>query len=74
MGDKLYRTGVSVVIVSVVSNTIQLIVVSDNAPPPQWLETFNKITPYLVGVGLLLIFAGIILRNRRRRTNGPISN
>jgi hypothetical protein len=38
--------------------------VSRHLAEPSWLSSFNKITPYALWAGMLLMFAGIAVRDR----------
>lgn len=64
MGNALHATGVGIMTISIVAHISRSIVESRHLSQPAWLSSFSKITPYSLWGGLLLVFAGIVLRDR----------
>jgi len=65
VADTLHHLGLTIILISVMAKIGELILVSRE---PSWLSWVNKITPYSLWAGVLLVFVGIIVweRNRRR--------
>jgi hypothetical protein len=72
--DTLHRVGLTIILISIVVHIAELIVVSRHLAEPSWLSSFNKITPYAVWAGMLLVFAGIVMRDRSWTSRRPGSN
>jgi hypothetical protein len=71
VADTLHHVGLILILISIIFHTAELIVVSRQLPEPSWLSSFSTITPYSLWAGVLLVFAGIVVRDRswsRRRT------
>ena len=70
MGNALHATGVGIMTISIVMHVSQSVIESRHLTQPTWLSSFSAITPYSLWAGLLLVFAGIVVRDRswsRRR-------
>ena len=61
----LHLIGLNVMVISIAAHIVQLIAVSRHLKQPNWLSSFNRFTPYSLWAGLLLVFAGIVVRDRR---------
>ena len=71
IGNALHATGVGIMTISIVAHIWRSVIESRHLTQPSWLSPFNTITPYSLWAGLLLVFAGIMVRDRnwsRRRT------
>lgn len=64
MGTALHGTGVGIMTISIMAHISRSVVESRHLTQPAWLSSFSKITPYSLWAGLLLVFAGIVLRDR----------
>jgi hypothetical protein len=67
----LHRLGLTIIVISIIDNINEFVVDSRNLPKPHWLSSFGWVAPYSLWAGVLLVFAGIVARDRswsRRRT------
>jgi hypothetical protein len=60
----LHRIGLTIIVVSVIDNINEFVVDSRNLPKPHWLSSFGWVAPYSLWAGVVLVFAGIIVRDR----------
>jgi hypothetical protein len=70
MGNSLHATGAGIMNISIVAHIWWSIIQSRHLTQPSWLSSFGTITTYSLWAGLLLVFAGIVVRDRswsRRR-------
>ena len=66
----LHRIGLTIIVVSVIDNINEFVVDSRNLPKPHWLSSFGWVAPYSLWAGVVLVFAGIIVRDRNwKRTS-----
>jgi hypothetical protein len=71
MGNALHATGGGIITISIIAHICRSVIESRHLTLPTWLSPLSTITPYLLWAGLLLVFAGIVVRDRnwsRRRT------
>ena len=54
-------------VVSIIANVSDLIIASRHLAEPRWLPSIRSITPYSLWTGVLLVFAGIVIRDRGRK-------
>lgn len=74
MGNALHATGVGIITISIVAHISRSIIESRHLTQPTWLSSFGTITPYSLWAGLLLVFAGIIVRDGSWRRTPPGSD
>lgn len=74
MGNALHATGVGIMTISIVAHICRSIIDSRHMTQPSWLSSFSTITPYSLWTGLLLVFAGIVVRDRSWSRRRPGSN
>jgi hypothetical protein len=63
MGNALHAAGVGIMTISIVAHLSRSVLESRHLIQPTWLSSFNTITPYSLWAGLLLVFAGIVVRD-----------
>ena len=69
--DTLHHVGLTIILISIIAHIAELILVSRQLTEPSWLSSFNKIAPYTLWAGVLLVFVGLVVCDRnwsRRRT------
>jgi hypothetical protein len=64
MRNALHATGVGIMTISIVAYVCRSIIESRHLTQPTWLSSFSTITSYSLWAGLLLVFAGIVVRDR----------
>jgi hypothetical protein len=74
IADTLHDIGLSIIVMSIVANVSDLIVVSRHLTEPSWLSRPSRITPYSLWIGVLFVFAGIVVRDRSWSRRRPGSN
>ena len=70
----LHDIGLSIMVSSIIANVSDLIVVTRHLTDPSWLSLLSRITPYSLWAGLLLVFAGIVVRDGSWRRKRPGSD
>ena len=71
IGDTLHHVGLTIILISIIAHIAELILASRQLTESSWLSELHKVAPYSLWVGVVLIFAGILVRDRnwsRRRT------
>jgi hypothetical protein len=74
IASTLYNVGSTIVFVSIVANIHDLIALSHNLTEPRWLSSFTRLARYALWAGVLLVFAGILVRDRIWSRRRPGSN
>ena len=74
VADRLHHLGLTIILISIIAQIGEQIVVSRPLTEPSWLSSFNKIAPYSMWAGVLLVFAGIVVRDRSWSSKRPGSN
>jgi hypothetical protein len=64
IADTLHRIGLTIIAMSIIDNINDFVVDSRNLPKPHWLSSFGWVAPYSLWAGVLLVFAGIVVRDR----------
>ena len=64
IADTLHQIGLTIILISIIGQIAEQIVVSRPLTDPSWLSSFHKITPYSLWAGVLLVLAGIVVRDR----------
>lgn len=62
--DMMHHAELGITTISIIVNIVETIVISRHLSEPGWLSSFRRITPYSLWAGLLLVFAGIVVRDR----------
>jgi hypothetical protein len=72
IANALHRVGLTTILISITDNINDFIVDSRHLAKHQWLSSFDRLAPYSLWVGVLFVFAGIVVRDRgwRRRSSG----
>jgi hypothetical protein len=66
-GDNLRWSGIVLLIVSLIAGVIERIFVRQSLPQPVWMAWYPRMGLFTSLAGLILIFLGLLLRERRRR-------
>jgi hypothetical protein len=67
----LHRFGLTIILISIIDNISDFISDSRHLAKHHWLSSFDGFVPYSLWIGVLLVFAGIIVRDRSRgRSSG----
>ena len=74
IANTLHDIGLSIMVISIVANVSDLIVVSRHLTEPNWLSRISRVTPYSLWAGMLLVFAGIVVRDGSWRRTPPVSD
>jgi hypothetical protein len=67
----LHRIGLTIIVISIIDNINEFVADSRNLPKPHWLSSFGWVASYSLWAGVLLVFAGIVVRDRNRRSPRP---
>lgn len=67
IADTLRHAGLGIVVVSIVASVIESVIISRQLSEPEWLSRFSRITPYSLWAGVLVVFAGIVMRDRTQK-------
>ena len=71
IANTLHRVGLTTILISITDNINDFIVDSRHLAKHQWLSSLDRIAPYSLWIGVLLVFAGIVVRDRNsRRSSG----
>jgi hypothetical protein len=60
----LHRVGLTTILISITDSINDFIVDSRHLAKHQWLSSFDRIAPYSLWIGVLFVFAGIVVRDR----------
>jgi hypothetical protein len=71
-GNALHDAGVGIMTISIVAHIWWAIIQSRHLTQPNWLSSFGTITTYSLWAGLLLVFVGIVVRDRSWRNEGQV--
>ena len=66
IANALHRVGLTTILISITDSINDFIVDSRHLTKHQWLSSFDRIAPYSLWIGVLLVFAGIVVRDRNR--------
>jgi hypothetical protein len=72
IANTLHRIGLATILISIIDNINDFIADSRHLTKHQWLSSFDRVAPYSLWIGVLFVFAGIVVRDRnwgRRRTD-----
>jgi hypothetical protein len=64
IADTLHRVGLTTILISITDNINDFIVDSRHLAKHQWLSSFDRVAPYSLWIGVLFVFAGIVVRDR----------
>ena len=64
IANTLHRFGLTLIIISIIDNVNDLISDSRHLTKHHWLSWFDGFAPYSLWIGVLLVFAGIVVRDR----------
>lgn len=64
VANALHRVGLTTIAISITNNINDFIVDSRHLAKHQWLSSFDRIVPYTLWIGVLFVFAGIVVRDR----------
>jgi uncharacterized DUF497 family protein len=67
----LHNIGLTIIVISIMGSLRDSIVVSRRLTELRWISWFNRFAPYSLWGGLLLVFAGIVVRDRSWRRKPP---
>jgi hypothetical protein len=67
IANALHRVGLATILISITDNINDFIVDSRHLAKHQWLASFDRVAPYTLWIGVLFVFAGIIVRDRNSR-------
>jgi hypothetical protein len=67
IANTLHRVGLTTILISITDNINDFIVDSRHLTKHQWLASFDRVAPYALWVGVLFVFAGIVVRDRNSR-------
>jgi hypothetical protein len=67
IANTLHRVGLTTILISITDNINDFIVDSRHLAKHQWLSSFDRIAPYSLWIGVLFVFAGIVVRDRNSR-------
>jgi len=71
IANTLHRIGLTTILISITDNINDFIINSRHLAKHQWLSSLDRIAPYSLWIGVLLVFAGIVVRDRNsRRSSG----
>jgi hypothetical protein len=70
----LHRIGLTIIVISIIDNINEFVADSRNLPKSHWLSSFGWVAPYSLWAGVLLVFAGIVVRDRSWSRKRPNSN
>jgi hypothetical protein len=65
IANALHRVGLTTILVSITDNINDFIVDSRHLAKHQWLSSFDQVAPYTLWIGVLFVFAGIVVRDRK---------
>ena len=74
LANTLHRVGLITILISITDNINDFIVDSRHLAKHQWLSSLDRVAPYSLWIGVLLVFAGIVARDRSWRSRRPGSN
>jgi hypothetical protein len=66
IANALHRVGLTTILISIIDNINDFIVDSRHLAKHEWLSSFDRIAPYSLWIGVVLVFAGIVVRDRNR--------
>jgi hypothetical protein len=66
IASKLHRFGLTIILISITDSINDFIVDSRHLAKHEWLSSFDRIAPYSLWIGVVLVFAGIVVRDRNR--------
>ena len=64
IANTLHRVGLTTILISITDSINDFIVDSRHLAKHQWLSSFDRIAPYALWIGVLFVFAGIVVRDR----------
>lgn len=64
IANTLHRVGLTTILISITDNINDFIVDSRHLAKHQWLAWFDRVAPYSLWIGVLFVFAGIVVRDR----------
>jgi hypothetical protein len=67
IANTLHRVGLTTILISITDNINDFIVDSRHLTKHQWLSSLDRVAPYSLWIGVLLVFAGIVVRDRKSR-------
>jgi hypothetical protein len=71
VANALHRVGLTTILISITENINDFIVDSRHLAKHQWLSSLDRVAPYSLWIGVLFVFAGIVVRDRNsRRSSG----
>jgi hypothetical protein len=71
IANTLHRVGLTTILISITDNINDFIVDSRHLAKHELLSSFDRLAPYSLWVGVLFVFAGIVVRDRKsRRSSG----
>jgi hypothetical protein len=65
IANTLHRFGLTIIVISIIDNLNDFIVDSRHLTKHTWLSSFDRVVPYSLWIGVLLVFAGIVVRDRK---------
>ena len=74
IADMLHRIGLAIIVISIIDNINEFVAASRNLPKAHWLSSFDRIAPYSLWIGVVLVFAGIVVRDRNWGRRQPGSS
>jgi len=76
IADTLHSVGLTTILISIIDNINDFIADSRHLTKHQWLclFSFDRVAPYSLWIGVLFVFAGIVVRDRSWSTRRPGSN
>ena len=66
IANALHRFGLIIILISIIDNINDFIVDSRHLAKHQWLSSFDRVAPYSLWIGVLFVFAGIVVRGRNK--------
>jgi uncharacterized membrane protein len=69
----LHYIGLTIIVTSIIGSIQELIIVPRRLIGPRWMSSFGRFAPYSLWAGLLLVFAGIVVRDRSWKRTPPKS-
>jgi hypothetical protein len=70
IANTLHRVGLTTILISIIEKINDFIADSRHLIKHHWLS-FDRIAPYSLWIGVLLVFAGIVVRDRDWRRRSP---
>jgi len=74
IAETLHRIGLTIILISITDNIDDFIVDSRHLTKPHCLSLFGWVAPYSLWIGVLLVFAGIVVRDGSWRRTPPDSD